>query len=511
MAVRLHPAFASLRDERAALVTRFKNGDLDGPGLHAALSDAMDAAIRSVWLGLAVPATGVALVALGGYGRGLLAPGSDVDLMILHNGIPRIGDAGQPLWYTLWDAGIKVGHAVRTPKESMSLAGVNLEAETSFLDARMLEGDTDLFTSFAASAKAFSRKRDARFVADVREMMRLRHAAHGSATSQLEPNIKEGTGGLRDLHVLDWFAPVVGDLIGLQLLDEAARDELDRAHRFLLTARAHLHLETGGSNDSLLFHLQRPVALAMGYRDDGSIAEDAFMRDLFVATRAVELSVTTVGADLAARGSKIPRTGHRRGPFVVAGGRVLLERSLEIARNPEDAISLFLLGATPGAAALREVRRALDGATVPMTPAVVEAFLELLRTGSGALLEMADHVGVFAALFGEWDAVRLQPQRNVYHRYTVDAHLFHTAHAAATMLRDHEPGVIDRVVADLDGYSVLGPMPDPLDASASVIAIRGDARLVMLLAPIVAAWERDDVRVKIDVDPWDLVEERWRS
>ncbi len=450
MAVRLHPAFAGLRDARARLVVAFRLGELDGPALHAELSTVMDDAIIATWRGLATPATGAALVALGGYGRGLLAPGSDVDLMILHEGVARIGDAGQPLWYALWDAGIKVGHAVRTPKESLALAATNLEAETSFLDARLLDGDERLFRTFADQARAFTRKRDHRFVADVREMMRLRHAAHGSATSQLEPNIKEGTGGLRDLHVLDWFAAVVGDLRDLQLLDDAGRDELDRAHRFLLTARAHLHLETGGSNDALLFHLQRPIATALGYVDDGVIAEDAFMRDLFTATRAVELTVISVAADLAARGSRIARHAARRGPFVVAGERVLLEGALDLARHPEDAIALFTLDAAPGAYAMRAVRRALDGATLPTTPAVTGAFLELLRAASGQLLEVADHAGLFAALFDEWDAVRLQPQRNVYHRYTVDAHLFHTAHAAATMLRSRDADVIGRAVADLD-------------------------------------------------------------
>lgn len=452
MAVRLHPAFASLRDRRASIVDRFRSGDLDGPGLHVALAEATDDAIISTWHGLAVPASGVALVALGGYGRKLLAPGSDVDLMILHDGQPRIGDAGQPLWYALWDAGIKVGHAVRTPKECLSLAGVNLEAETSFLDARLLDGDLGLYERFVEQARAFSRKRDRRFVHDVREMMRLRHATHGSATSQLEPNIKDGTGGLRDLHVLDWFTTVCGDLIDMQLLDDAARAELDAAHRLLLTVRAHLHLQTASSNDILQFHHQRPIALAMDHRDDDGLAEDALMRELFTATRAVELTVTSVGADLGARGSKIPKRGHRRGPFVVAGDRVLLEHPLDIVAHPEDAIACFLLGATPGAAAMRNVRRALDGAALELTPAVTEAFLELLRTAPGASLEMADHSGVFAALFDEWDTVRLQPQRNIYHRFTVDAHLFHSAHAAAQMLRgtDPERSVVERVTADLE-------------------------------------------------------------
>lgn len=455
MTVRTHPAFLAMRDERATLVDRFRAAELDGIGFCRELSDAMDRAIVSVWRSLEIPGHGVALVALGGYGRRLLAPQSDVDLMVLSDGSRDVDANVQPLFYALWDAGLKLGHAIRTPSESLKLAGENLEAETSFLDLRLLDGEVEIAATFEAEARAQTRKRGDGFIDDVRAMMHRRHATHGSATSQLEPNIKEGTGGIRDLHVLGWFAAVAGDLVERGLLDEPGRDELHRAHGLLLRVRGHLHLATGHANDVLLFHLQRSVAEALGYRDGDEIAEDQLMRDLFAATRAVESTVLSVAAELHGRDAKMRRDAPRAGPFVVVGERVLLDGALDLAARPEDAIGLFALGATPGAAAMRAVRVELGvmlqavrngerETALPLTAPVRDAFRDLLRRAPGSALEMADHAGVFAALFPEWDQVRYRPQRNIYHRYTVDAHLFHTAAHAAELLRgSDDPAIVE--------------------------------------------------------------------
>lgn len=453
MAVGTHPAFVAMRATREQLAERFSARELDGLAFCRALSEAMDAAIVEVWEGMGVP-EGVSLVALGGYGRGLLAPESDVDLMVLHPEKIDAGTAAQPLFYALWDAGLKVGHAVRTPKESFKLAKINVEAETSFLDVRLLSGDATQLAGFEREAWARTRKRGSAFVTDVRELMRLRHEAHGSATSQLEPNIKEGTGGLRDIHVLDWFAVVVGDLVAKGLLDPQGRRELDAAHELLLRARCHLHLQTSHPNDTLSFQRQRPVAEAMGYRDGEDIAEDSFMQDLFAATRAVELTVLSVAAEVSALESKTPKKARRSGPFVVVGGRVLLDGDLDLDRRPQDAIACFSLDAVPGAAAMRAVRIGVrEIRRLPVTPAVRDAFLQLLRRADGTMLEMADHAGIFAALFPEWDRIRCRPQRNIYHRYTVDAHLFHAA-AEAGRLDRSEDDLVRATFADLEGGDV---------------------------------------------------------
>jgi [protein-PII] uridylyltransferase len=438
MAVGTHPAFVAMRDERGRLADAFKSGELDGFAFCRAMSQAMDVALREVWSGLEVPGT-VSLVALGGYGRGMLAPRSDVDVMVLHSERDDVAEQVQPLFYALWDAGLDVGHAIRTPKECLKLAKTNLEAETSFLDMRLLAGDEGLLASLRERSWSKTRKRGSAFIDDVREMMRLRHEAHGSATSQLEPNIKEGTGGLRDIHVLDWFGVVVGDLVEEKLLDPQGRAEVDTAHELLIRSRSHLHLITGHHNDTLHFQQQRPVAEAMAYTDGTEVAEDSFMKDLFAATRAVELTVQSVAAEVSAIDRKVRKDSLRSGPFVVAGGRVLLEGELDLVKRPEDAIACFTLDAVPGAAAMRAVRMGLrDIERLAVTPPVRDAFLRLLRRADGPMLEMADHAGLFAALFPEWDRIRCRPQRNIYHRYTVDAHLFHAAEEAAKLLHSDD-------------------------------------------------------------------------
>lgn len=424
---------------------------------HArALCAAMDEAIRSIWAEVAGDEGSLALVALGGYGRGELAPHSDVDLMVLHAGSTRAGEISERLFYALWDAGLIVGHATRTVKESLRLAKDNIEAETSFLQPRLVDGDQGLFAEFAASALKQTRKRLGTFVAGVREMMRERHRTGGSATWQLEPNIKEGAGGLRDLHALGWFeAAVDGGLEPLDVLGARDHEQLDAAAELLLAVRARLHLIADRAQDVLLLQHQAPIARSLGYADDGSPhPEDAFMRDLFTLTRTVEHDVSAVAMELSARGRK-PRRRDDGEPFAVVDGRVVVLREPDLAREPERALELFARAAPPGAEARRWLERALaDRGELPWTDLVRRAFFRLLRSGVPAALEAADHAGVLGRLLPEWELVRCRPQHNIYHRFTVDAHAFHTVAALVDLSGSDEPMIRD-VWADLGDPDAL--------------------------------------------------------
>jgi [protein-PII] uridylyltransferase len=212
-----------------------------------------------------------------------------------------------------------------------------------------------------------------------------------------------------------------------------------------------LHYLTDRPHDVLAFQHQRPIAMSLEYADTERSAEDEFMRDLFNATRAVEHVVSAVVTELSA-GSKRTRTD---GPFAVVGGRVVLLDEPDLRREPERALELFSQGAPPGATVLRWLEETLDGLDeLPWTDAVRMAFFRLLRTGHPAVLEAADHAGVFGRLLPEWDAVRCQPQRNVYHAFTVDAHLFNTVVALNELERDDDPLVRD-VVADVADRDLL--------------------------------------------------------
>ncbi|HEX9711801.1 MAG TPA: [protein-PII] uridylyltransferase [Actinomycetota bacterium] len=480
----LRPILDAFRDARARLREKHDAG-MGGIEHARALSAALDDAVGSLWRAVGGEESGLALVGLGGFGRGELSPHSDVDLMVLHGGSRRAGEVSERLFYALWDAGLTVGHATRTVKESLRLARENIEAETSFLRPRLVAGEEGLFADFVAAALKQTRKRADRFVADVRELMRARHLTGGSATWQLEPNLKEGAGGLRDLHVLGWFDAALPDgLDSLGALSARDREQLDAAADLLLRVRAHLHYRTDRPADVLLLEHQAPTARFLGYGDADRPAEDAFMRDLFAATRAVEHDVSAVAIELTARAHKTQRLPANGEPFAVAGGRVLLVRQPDLTGEPERAIELFVRGAPPGADARRWLEDALAPVEqLPWTDEVRRAFFRLLRAGEPAALEAADHAGVLGRLLPEWESVRCQPQHNVYHRFTVDAHVFHTVAAMVRLAGSDEQLVRDvwEDLGDLDGALLAALLHDIGKGTEEDHSVRGERMALAML------------------------------
>lgn len=457
------------------------DGGLGGLELVRALSEAMDRALGALWDQVGAGDSRVAVVALGGYGRGELSPHSDIDLMVLDGGAREAAGAANRLFYALWDAGFKVGHATRRVKDALRLAKENLEAETSFLQPRLIAGDAALFEEFAGAALRQTRRRGSTFIDGVRAMMRARHQTGGSATSQLEPNLKEGTGGLRDLHVLGWFERVFDE----SLVSERDRAHLDAAARMLHRVRNHLHYMTDLPNDVLLFQHQRPTARFLCYLDGERPAEDAFMRDLFSATRAVEHAVTAVVAELSARGAGRSKRTVEDEHFAVEDGRVIVVREPDLRTRPARVLEMFALGAPVGAPALTWLHDALDGLDViPWDDAVRKAFFRLLRQGDPAALEAADQAGVFARLIPEWAGVRCQPQHNVYHRFTVDAHLFEAAAQLCALAQEADDALVRDVFADVvdpDGLVLAGLLHDIGKGTDEDHSARGETVAVQIL------------------------------
>ena len=191
----------------------------------------------------------LALVALGGYGRGELAPASDVDLMLLHasRDASSVGRVAEPLFYPLWDAGFSVGNAVRTIRECAALAGQRIDAATALLDARFLAGDAALFEDLHDRTVKDTRRDPHAFVGRLRDAGLTRRDRYGSVSHLLEPELKEGSGGLRDVQAMSWTAWAVagrGDLRALEdsgLLRASERSALEAAHDFLMRLRSALH------------------------------------------------------------------------------------------------------------------------------------------------------------------------------------------------------------------------------------------------------------------------------
>ena len=174
----------------------------------------MDVCVRELFSSLDAP-SGVALVALGGYGRAELAPASDVDLLILHDGARReeVAVLAERLLYPMWDAGLTVGHGVRTQEESLGLADERLDAATAMLDGRWLAGDQELWPALSTALLRRLREDPRGFAERLRADAESRRERFGSVSWLLEPELKEGAGGLRDIHSLGWLAAVLREAL----------------------------------------------------------------------------------------------------------------------------------------------------------------------------------------------------------------------------------------------------------------------------------------------------------
>ncbi|MGZ5351787.1 MAG: bifunctional uridylyltransferase/uridylyl-removing protein GlnD [Actinomycetota bacterium] len=398
-----------LLEELGALERAYSRGH-HGRWSASRRAELVDACLRELFAG-AEPHAGIALVALGGYGRGRLSPSSDVDLLIVHDGShpDLVAALAQALFYPLWDAGLQVGHGVRTPAECEALAADRLDARTAMLDGRAIAGDAipwvDALSRVAAAARAEPRAFAEALLADAD----ARRERHGAVSSRLEPDLKEGAGGLRDVQLLRWLEAAVGEPLEVAgLLRGAERDAVGDADEFLERVRGALHLETGRATDRLVLEQQPPVARDLGFTDEpGLPAVDALMRAVFDHARQIE-HVTRSAMDRYLRDA------------ADAG---------EVEPTPEGVLGAFARVAHAGgvmpAATLDRIAAAEQPDVIEWTDGVREAFLELLAAGAEGVraLEALDRIGLLERYLPAWTAVRCRPQRDPYHRFPVDVHL----------------------------------------------------------------------------------------
>lgn len=389
----------------------------------------MDEAVRALAAGLG---RRVALVALGGYGRRELCPGSDVDLMVLHaeRRADRVREAAERLFYPFWDAGLPLGHAVRTVAECVALARERLDAATAMLDARLIGGDEDLYRRYERDLRRTLGRDPAGFLAALGEANAARRAIHGSCSAMLEPDLKEGSGGLRDLHAIGWAGRVLLGSADAESAGEAGLlrgrevGALDDAAEFLVRLRSALHLETGRRSDRLFLDHQPGLAEAFGFEATvGLRAADALMRTLFEHARQVE-HVTEAFFE---------RAGDR------ASGAVALPMEVPPIAGPEQVLEAFAhmaeSGARPSPAALDALEDAVPEPP-PWTEEMRGALVRILGAGEGAAraLEAMDRGGLLTRFLPEWAPVRCRPQRDPYHRFSVDVHLMRTVAGAGRIL-----------------------------------------------------------------------------
>ena len=418
-----------------------------GHALAAAMSADMDAVTRALMDHVARDAEGerqgLALIAVGGWGRGEMAPFSDLDLLFL---LPGAASAARErvvarALHLLWDLGLKVGHAVRSADDALARAGDDMTVRTALLEARFLWGERGLWRQLA---RRFQREVVAgsgeAFVRAKRDERAARHRRFGDSRYLLEPHVKDGKGGLRDLHALLWTARYLyriaslDELAAAGIVTGAELARWRRASDFLLRVRWHLHLAAGRAEERLTFDRQAEIARRMGYSAGRSQrAVERFMKRYFLVARDVgglERAFAAALDDPDRGGS--PRGGEAPAEvagFPVAGGRLTLAARWRAAHRPLDLLRIFQVALEEGMevhpAALRRIARharAVDGLRAsPQANALFMALLTSRRGSEGALRAM-NEAGVMGRFLPDFARAVAQMQFDMYHVYTVDEH-----------------------------------------------------------------------------------------
>ncbi|HWP59081.1 MAG TPA: [protein-PII] uridylyltransferase [Candidatus Acidoferrales bacterium] len=385
------------------------------------------------------------LVAQGGYGRCELNPHSDIDLLFLYpwKMNPFVQSVTERVLYTLWDAGLQVGHAVRTVSESIRLAGRDIKVKTSLLDARYLAGDRALFAEFEKAVHDYLVQRNGqRFIREKLEENRQRHERFGASVYLLEPDVKEGEGGLRDIHAALWIAKVrrnardLRDLVDKGILSERELAELAEAQDFLWRVRNELHFSSGKHQDQLTFEEQEKIAPALGFEDEGKVrAVEAFMRAYYThATQVSRLATLIINRTLDPSWGGKERwwtPGREIEPGLrLRKGSLSIRDPRFVAEHPGNLIAVFHIAQRHNAELdyrSRELVRGHSGMIdekVRRSAAANLPFFAILKYNEKVYetLREMHACGVLGAFIPEFGRLFCMALHDLYHIYTVDQH-----------------------------------------------------------------------------------------
>jgi [protein-PII] uridylyltransferase len=414
----------------------------------------------------------LALLAVGGYGRGTLAPFSDLDLLFLrpYKQTAHAESVIEYMLYALWDLGFKVGHASRTVEECLRLGREDFTIRTSMLEARRLTGDERLARELQRRFREEVIKGTAsEFVAAKLKERDERHARAGASRYLVEPNVKEGKGALRDLNTLFWIAQYLHPVespdqaLSLEMFDRRDVRAFIRAFDFLWAVRCQLHFVTGRPEERLSFDLQPEIARRMGYLDrprkdgDNTPAVERFMRRYFLFAREVGVLTREICAKLEADEAKkepqglsrfLPRRRGRGKPlevpgFLEEGGRLTVDGPAVFERDPVNLLRLFLIADRRNLDlhpdAFTAASRALPLITSKMRrdPVAAKVFLDVLARGERTYrtLTLMNESGVLGRFLPEFGHIVAQMQFNMYHSYTVDEHTLRAVGLIAEIAR----------------------------------------------------------------------------
>ncbi len=454
-----------LRAQRTALEKLWQQG-LSGQALLAEQSRLVDVFICQHFQAAASELSGsIALVALGGYGRQELFPYSDIDLMILYQPEQQaeIKQVAEAILYPLWDTGLEVGHGVRTVDEAMEHAGQDFFFQVAMLDARFLAGSQELFDELLARYRlCFIEGGREEFVRSMKACRAARRQRFGSHSYLLEPHIKEGKGGMRDVQAMLWTAKVVFGLDGLQdiveagILLEEEREVFATSWNELVKIRNRLHYIGGRKNDQLYFEHQEALAQAFGYTaGTGILSVERFMREMHghLQTIAVITDLFFEHVDevlgLAVKDEKPNNDRTLEKGIELRNNRVHLAVSVkELEARPYLLMRLFLASARTGAPVHHRTRKivtanlGLVDDKLRVSPRMSRPFFELLLHPADPLpvLEVMLETGMLTAYIPEFARISTLAQHDIYHIYTVDRHLLQAV-AELRLLVEQDAGV----------------------------------------------------------------------
>lgn len=478
---------ASAGDDRLAACRRFLKSAMlrtrqehrcgvGGRTVARERSQIIDILLRHLWAEVLAekgqPTAGLAIIAIGGYGRGELNPGSDVDIMFLHRPIPEEAEkilhgAIEAVLYLLWDLGLKVGHSTRTIAQALAHGNEDGESKTALIEARLVTGDERLAGSLADEfQRKCMRGSEADFIRWRLQDQSRRHEKYGSTVFMQEPHIKEGCGGLRDYHNLLWIAFAWKRLRNTrQLADEGImtggeRDQVERAVDFLMRVRNEMHFLADRPNDQLTLPIQGRVATGLGYDQRPPYRRvEAFMKEYYSATQDIFFLTNACARRMAQTGVAKQRawfpflTGgrgkvERADGFTIASGEINAENQGVFGEDPARLLRVFLIAQrrnlTLGFDLLRLVRRRLkmvDHRYLGLKT-TREMLLEILRHKGqvGRILRLMHQCGLLGRLVPEFAPLSFLVQHEFFHRYSADEHTLVCLEELDRLMQLKDPG-----------------------------------------------------------------------
>ena len=397
----------------------------------------------------------LAVMAVGGYGRNTLAPGSDIDLLFIlpYRSTPWTEQVVEWILYILWDLRQKVGHATRNIDECIRLSKTDMTIRTSILEARFICGSAELSEELAQRfGEEVVKSTGTEFIEAKLDERNDRHQKSGDTAYLVEPNIKEGKGGLRDLHTLFWISKYyyrVGtdrELIKLGVFSKSEYNELKKAEDFLWAARCHMHYVTNKAEDRLSFDIQREIAAALDYHDrPGLSAVERFMKHYFLIAKEVSDLTRTFCAALEAENAKqSPRftdmfRRFNRSKQKIAGtldfidehGRIVMTNPDVFKDDPVNLIRVFYFADKHEIdfhpTTLKTIKRSLKliNASLRTDPEANRLFISILTSRKSPQLNLSrmNNSGVLGKFIPEFGKIVSMMQFNMYHHFTVDEHL----------------------------------------------------------------------------------------